>query len=81
VPEYHKAIEQQMKDRNVSTRFEHKLVALDLAGKVATFEKHWEVKGAWDADLEEFTMETKKEEVKLPYDFCHLSHHKKLQKR
>ncbi len=72
VPEYHKAIEQQMKDRNVSTRFEHKLVALDLAGKVATFEKHWEVKGAWDADLEEFTMETKKEEVKVPYDFCHL---------
>lgn len=72
VPEYAKSIEGQMKDRNVSTAFEHKLVAIDTAKKVATFEKHWEEKGAWDPLLEEHEMVEKKEIVEMPYDFCHL---------
>ncbi len=72
VPEYHAAIESQMKTRNVNVRYEHKFTELDLVNKIAKFEKHWEVKGAWDADLEEFTMETKTEPLEVKYDFCHV---------
>jgi sulfide:quinone oxidoreductase len=72
VPEYHTAIEGQMKARNVNVRYEHKFTEVDLVNKIAKFEKHWEVKGAWDEDLEEFTMETKTEAVDVKYDFCHV---------
>ncbi len=72
VKAYADSIAGQMKDRNVSTAFEHKLIAIDTAKKVATFEKHWEEKGAWDPLLEEYAMVEKKEVVEMPYDFCHL---------
>jgi len=72
VPEYHTAIEGQMKTRGVNTRFSHKFTEVDLANKVAKFEKHWEEKGAWDEDLQEFEMVKKTEAVDVKYDFCHV---------
>jgi len=72
VPEYHTAIEGQMKARGVNTRFSHKFTEVDLVNKIAKFEKHWEEKGAWDADLEEFEKIVKTEAVDVKYDFCHV---------
>ncbi len=72
VPEYHTAIEGQMKTRGVNVSYNHKFVGVDLANKVAKFEKHWEEKGAYDKDLEEFEMITKTELVDMKYDFCHV---------
>ena len=72
VPVYAEAIKGQMKDRNVSTTFEHKLVAIDVANKIATFEKHWEEKGILGPLLVESEIVEKIEVVKMPYDFCHL---------
>ena len=72
VPEYHTAIDGQMKARNVNVRYEHKFTEIDLVNKIAKFEKHWEEKGAWDADLEEFEKIVKTEAVDVKYDFCHV---------
>lgn len=72
VPEYHTAIEGQMKARGINTIFEHKFTAIDLAGKTATLQKHWKEKGAWDADLEEYAEVEKTEDVQVAYDFCHI---------
>lgn len=72
VPEYHTAIEGQMKARNVNVRYEHKFTEVDLVNKIAKFEKHWEEKGAYDKDLEEYEMVTKTEMVDVKYDFCHV---------
>ncbi len=72
VPEYHDAIDGQMKARNVAVTYSHKFTEVDTANKIAKFEKHWEEKGAWDADLEEYTMEVKTEAVEVAYDFCHV---------
>lgn len=72
VPEYHTAIEGQMKARGVNTRFSHKFTEVDLVNKIAKFEKHWEEKGAWDEDLQEFEKVEKTEAVDIKYDFCHV---------
>jgi len=72
VPAYHDSIARQMKERNVSTTFSHKLKAVDVANKVASFEKHWEEQGEWDDVLEEFSMVKKTENIEMPYDFCHI---------
>lgn len=72
VKEYHAAIEAQMKARNVSTTFNHKFVEVNPATKVASFDKHWKEKGAWDADLGEYAEVEKTERVEVQYDFCHV---------
>lgn len=72
VPEYHAAIEAQMKARNVSTTFSHKFTEVNTATKVAVFEKHWKEKGAWDADLGEYAEVVKTERIETNYDFCHV---------
>jgi len=72
VPEYHTAIDGQMKTRGVNVRYEHKFTEIDLVNKIAKFEKHWEEKGAWDEDLQEFEMVTKTEPLDVKYDFCHV---------
>ena len=73
VKEYADAIDSQFKTRNFKTHFKHNLVGVDLAGKVATFEKKWEEKGEYDEDLEEYEMITKTEEVKHDFDFIHIT--------
>ena len=73
VKEYHNAILQQFKDRGFKWSYKHNLIAVDGENKIATFNHHWTEKGAWDEDLEEFGVELKSEEVKVPYDFIHIT--------
>jgi sulfide:quinone oxidoreductase len=73
VPEYHDAIKAQFEKRGFKWHYKHNLVEVDTEAKVATFNKHWKEKGAWDEDLEEYEMVTKNELVKVPYDFIHVT--------
>lgn len=73
VPEYHEAIVNQFKARGMKWEYKHNLTAVDLANKVATFDKRWEVKGEYDEDLEEYEMITKHENVEVPFDFMHIT--------
>jgi sulfide:quinone oxidoreductase len=73
VPEYHDAIVKQFEARDMKWHYKHNLVAVDPEKKIATFDKHWQVKGKWDADLEEYAMETKHEKVEVPFDFIHIT--------
>ena len=73
VPEYHEAILQQYKDRDFKWNYAHNLIEVDTDAKVAVFNHHSKEKGAYDADLEEYTMVTKNERVEVKYDFIHIT--------
>ncbi len=73
VPEYHEAILAQFKEKGFKWNYKHNLIGVDLANKVATFDKHWEEKGEYDEDLEEYMMVTKHENVDVPFDFLHIT--------
>ena len=73
VPEYHEAIVKQFEARDFKWHYAHNLVEIDAENKVATFDHHWKEKGAYDADLEEYTMVTKHEMVQRKYDFIHVT--------
>ncbi len=72
VPEYHKAIVEQFKEKDLKYKYKHNLVAIDADSKKATFEHKYEVKGEYDKDLEEHTMIKKSKQVTLDYDFIHV---------
>jgi len=57
---------------NITNKFKHNLVEIDVKGKVATFEHKYEEKGEYDEDLEEYDMIKKTELVKMSYDFIHI---------
>jgi len=57
---------------NITNKFKHNLVEIDVKGKVATFDYQYEVKGEYDEDLEEYDMIKKQERVEMPYDFIHI---------
>jgi len=73
IKDYHTAIVEQFKTRNFKWHYKHNLVEVDTAAKVAVFDKHWKEKGAYDEDLEEYTMVTKHERVEVKYDFMHVT--------
>ncbi len=73
IPEYHEAIVKQFEARGFKWKYNHNLVKLDTDAKVATFDHHWQEKGAYDADLEEYEMVTKHEMVPMKYDFIHIT--------
>lgn len=73
VKEYHEAILEQFKKRDFKWHYKHNLTAVDLEKKVATFDKRWDEKGAWDEDLEEYEMLTKHQNVEVPFDFLHIT--------
>jgi len=73
VKEYHEAILQQFKDRDFKWNYKHNLVEIDRVNKVAIFDHHSQVKGAWDEDLEEFEMVAKHERVEAKFDFIHVT--------
>lgn len=56
----------------ITNKFNHNLVAVDVAAKKATFEHTYEVKGAYDEDLEDYELIKKTQEVVLDYDFLHV---------
>jgi len=57
---------------NITNKFKHNLVEIDVKGKIATFEHKYEVKGEYDEDLEEYDIVKKTDLVKLSYDFIHI---------
>ncbi|MBU1667999.1 NAD(P)/FAD-dependent oxidoreductase [bacterium] len=73
VPEYHDAIKAQFEARDMKWSYNHNLIKVDTENKIATFDKHATVKGAWDEDLEEFEMKTTHENVEVPFDFLHIT--------
>lgn len=73
VKEYADAIEKQFIARDMKWNFNHNLVEVDIANKTAIFDKHWDEKGAYDKDLEEYEMVTKHQNVEVPFDFLHIT--------
>jgi sulfide:quinone oxidoreductase len=73
VKEYHDAIVNQYKARDMKWSYAHNLVEVDLAGKVAVFDNHWKEKGAFDEDLGEYEMVTKHKRVEVPFDMLHIT--------
>ena len=57
---------------SVTNKFGHNLTAIDVGKKVATFEHTYEVKGEYDADLDEYDVTEHKKTVKMSYDFIHI---------
>jgi sulfide:quinone oxidoreductase len=73
VKEYHDAIVNQFKARDMKWHYNHNLTAVDLNKKIATFDNFWEEKGEYDQDLEEYTMVKKHKNVEVPFDFLHIT--------
>ena len=73
VKEYADAIEKQFIARDMKWNFNHNLAAVDIAKKVAIFDKHWQEKGAYDKDLEEYETITKHENIEVPFDLLHIT--------
>jgi len=73
VKEYHDAIVNQYIARDMKWNYGHNLTGVDPVKKVATFNRHWEEKGAWDADLEEYAVVKKSEIVEKEFDFIHIT--------
>lgn len=73
VPEYHDAIVKQFEARNMKWNYKHNLIGVDVDSKIATFDKHWSEKGAYDEDIEEYEMLTKHQNVEVPFDFLHIT--------
>ncbi|MCR4941473.1 MAG: FAD-dependent oxidoreductase [Campylobacter sp.] len=72
VPEYAAAIGEQFKARDIKYQFKTRLVKVDPANKVATFEKSWTEKGEYDKDLEEYEMIKKTEKFDHNFEFLHV---------
>jgi len=73
VKEYHDAIVNQFEARDMKWNYRHNLIAVDPVKKIATFNRHWKEKGAWDEDLEEYSIDMKSETVEKEYDFLHIT--------
>ncbi len=58
---------------NITNKFGHELIAIDAQNKVATFLHKYEVQGEYDKEFKEYEMIEKEEEVKLEYDFIHIT--------
>jgi len=71
VPEYHNAIDGQMKARDISVNYSHKFVAVDPVKKIATFEKHWKEE-VYDEFLEMKVEKRMTEKVETDYDLLHV---------
>lgn len=73
VKEYHEAIVKQFEARDMKWNYKHNLIGVDVDKKIATFDNHWEEKGEYDPDLEEYDMITKHRNVEVPFDFLHIT--------
>jgi len=73
VKEYHEAIVNQFKARDMKWHYNHNLIGVDLDKKIATFDNFWEEKGEYDVDLEEYMMVKKHKNVEVPFDFMHIT--------
>ncbi|MDD3025266.1 NAD(P)/FAD-dependent oxidoreductase [Aliarcobacter skirrowii] len=73
VKEYADAIEKQFIARDMNWHLNHNLVEVNVANKIAIFNKHWEEKGAYDPDLEEHEVIKKSQNIEVSYDFLHIT--------
>jgi len=73
VAEYHNAIQRQFETRDMKWNYRHNLVGIDTEKKIATFDRHWKEKGAYDEDLEEFSIIPRSEKIETPFDFIHIT--------
>ncbi|WP_418184562.1 NAD(P)/FAD-dependent oxidoreductase [Aliarcobacter vitoriensis] len=73
VKEFADAIEKQFIARDMKWNFQHNLVEVDIAKKVAVFNKFWEEQGAYDKDLEEYDIVKKSQNIEVPFDFLHIT--------
>jgi len=73
LPEIDKALHKvQNRYNSITNKFKHNLIEIDTTAKIATFAHSYEIKGAYDEDIEEYEMIQKLENVKMPYDFIHI---------
>lgn len=73
LPEIEKSlVDVQKRYDKISNKFRHNLVAIDVENKIATFEETYEIKGEYDADLEEYDVTEEKRMVEMKYDFIHI---------
>lgn len=56
----------------MSTKFQHNLIAVDVAKKIATFGHFYQEQGEWDPDFEMYETLDKYEKVDMAYDFIHI---------
>jgi sulfide:quinone oxidoreductase len=73
VKEYEDAIIKQYKVRNMNYNLNHNLIEVNMKNNTAIFDNFWEEKGAYDPDIEEYTMIKKHKLVEVPYDFLHIA--------
>jgi len=57
---------------NITNKFKHNLIEIDVEKKVATFEHKYTVQGEYDEDLEMYDTIDKREIVEMEYDFIHI---------
>ncbi len=73
IPEIEKSLlDVQKRYETITNKFQHNLIEIDVKNKVATFEETYEVKGAYDEDLEEYDVTEEKRMVTMKYDFIHV---------
>ncbi len=74
LPGYNKTLLEEVTPMygNITDKWDHVLRKIDAEKKIATFENTYTTKGAYDTDLEEFTMITHSKMVELEYDFIHV---------
>ncbi|MFZ2890371.1 NAD(P)/FAD-dependent oxidoreductase [Sulfuricurvum sp.] len=73
LPEIEEALTKtQKRYGNITNKFGHDLIAIDVEKKIATFLHKYEEQGEYDKDLEEYEMIDKEEEVSIGYDFIHI---------
>jgi len=73
IPEIEHSLEKiQKRYDTISNKFRHNLVEINVKNKVATFEETYEIKGEYDADLEEHLSSEGKRMVEIDYDFIHI---------
>ncbi len=73
VPEYHEAILNLFKEKDLKWHYKHNLIGIDLDKKIAIFDKHDKTKKVYDPDLEEETEVTVHETIEVPYDMIHIT--------
>ncbi len=73
VPEYHDAIVGQFKREGIKHHYRHNLIEVDKENKIATFDSKWQEKGPWDPVMKDFEVIPKREKLRVPYDFLHIS--------
>lgn len=58
--------------KNMSTKFKHVLIKVDVEKKLATFGHAYQIQGEWDEDFEMYDTTDHYDEVELEYDFLHV---------